>query len=92
MGRRTSVPCAPLSSHGQLTLSTEYVCPKCGYFNPSARTLREIKEGKKSRSPDGRAPQSVKGNFAPAVSAPVSVGNTASPPRSDDLSTMDVDS
>ncbi|RDX51720.1 hypothetical protein OH76DRAFT_1401138 [Lentinus brumalis] len=77
----------------------QYVCPKCGYFNPSARALREIREGKKSRSPDGRAPQPAfapqsvgKGNFAPPVGAPVSVGANASPARSDDISSMDVDS
>lgn len=32
------------------------MCPKCGYFNPSARALREMRQGKKSVSPQGRSP------------------------------------
>ncbi|KAI0628609.1 hypothetical protein C8Q77DRAFT_1147010 [Trametes polyzona] len=65
----------------------QYVCPKCGYFNPSARALRELREGKKSRLPDARsplsahpphsqqpspvAPQAPNGRFAPPLGAPV---------------------
>ncbi|KAI9062108.1 hypothetical protein FKP32DRAFT_1574704 [Trametes sanguinea] len=64
----------------------QYVCPKCGYFNPSARALRQLKQGKKSQSPDTRpptgeqqvqrqessaTPQASKGQFAPPISAPV---------------------
>ena len=32
---------------------TEYVCPKCGHFNPSARSVREARS--KSGSPDAHA-------------------------------------
>ena len=75
--------------------STEYVCPKCGYFNPSARTLREIKQGKKSRSPDGRAPLPTaaagEGNFAPPIGAPTSATAPNRAP-SEDGTSMDVDS
>ncbi|KAH9848709.1 hypothetical protein C2E23DRAFT_842239 [Lenzites betulinus] len=71
----------------------EYVCPKCGYFNPSARRLREMRDGKKSRSPDTRTPLSApapnsqqhstvtpqvpNGHFAPPLSAPVEAGGEA---------------
>ena len=80
----------------------EYVCPKCGYFNPSARALREIKEGKKSRSPDGRSPiaQSApasKSHFAPPIETPVTSAAQAqderhAPTETDDGTNMDVDS
>ncbi|KAI0760608.1 hypothetical protein C8Q74DRAFT_1319576 [Fomes fomentarius] len=69
----------------------QYVCPKCGYFNPSARALREIK---KSRSPDGRVPQPPSqaaghGNFAPPVGVPS--GTEAGPAPDTDGTSMDVD-
>ena len=81
---------------------TEYVCPKCGYFNPSARALRDIKEGKAPRSPEVRSPTqgvamsaSMNGNFAPPVGAPAQV-KRASPPAQatdhDEGTSMDVDS
>ncbi|KAI0754186.1 hypothetical protein C8Q80DRAFT_1216347 [Daedaleopsis nitida] len=75
----------------------QYLCPKCGYFNPSVRTLREIKAGKKSRSPDGRAthPQSAAaGNFAPPITVPTTADSAPSPnrDRSGDGTSMDVDS
>ncbi|KAI0821859.1 hypothetical protein BC628DRAFT_1392556 [Trametes gibbosa] len=71
----------------------QYVCPKCGYFNPSARRLREMRDGKKSRSPEARSPlsappptsqqqspvgpQVANGHFAPPLSAPVEAGGDA---------------
>ncbi|KAI0765878.1 hypothetical protein BD413DRAFT_159669 [Trametes elegans] len=64
----------------------QYVCPKCGYFNPSARALRELREGKKSRSPDTRSPiagqspispQDTAGHFAPPIGAPVAADSGA---------------
>ncbi|CDO71067.1 hypothetical protein BN946_scf184844.g71 [Trametes cinnabarina] len=78
----------------------QYVCPKCGYFNPSARSLRELKQGKKSQSPDGRpsiagqqpqheekppvTPQTGKAQFAPPISAPVSADNAAGRSHAED--------
>ncbi|KAI1785971.1 hypothetical protein LXA43DRAFT_1035639 [Ganoderma leucocontextum] len=71
---------------------TQYMCPKCGYFNPSARTLREIKEGKKSRSPDGRSPVSPSAPAAPSyVASPTATSPSARAPTDTDTS-MDVDS
>lgn len=74
------------------------MCPKCGYFNPSARTLREIREGKKSHSPDGRSPVSPSASAAPSpmVSPATSVmspgaRNAVQAPTDTDTS-MDVDS
>ncbi|PIL23181.1 hypothetical protein GSI_14490 [Ganoderma sinense ZZ0214-1] len=79
---------------------TQYVCPKCGYFNPSARTLREIKEGKKSRSPDGREPVSPSASAAPSpmvsptpsVVSPGARGRAQAPTDMDEGTSMDVDS
>ena len=84
---------------------TEYVCPKCGYFNPSARMLREIKEGKAPRSPEtrvgGAAPPGAneRGGFVPAAGAPTRAksGSTPAPassaaPDQDEVTSMDVDS
>ncbi|EJF56794.1 hypothetical protein DICSQDRAFT_93122 [Dichomitus squalens LYAD-421 SS1] len=76
----------------------QYVCPKCGYFNPSARTIREIKEGKKSRSPDGRSPfvQSApasKNHFAPPIGTPIAAEDGRhAPTTTDEPTSMDVDS
>lgn len=83
----------PLSPLMQMVVdrAAEYVCPKCGYFNPSARALRDIK---KSRSPDGRVPQPPSqaaghGNFAPSVGVPS--GTAAGPAPDTDGTSMDID-
>ncbi|KAI0365814.1 hypothetical protein BV20DRAFT_972730 [Pilatotrama ljubarskyi] len=78
---------------------TQYVCPKCGYFNPSPRAMRQLREGKKSQSPEGRSPsagqgphsqhqspitpQAPKGQFAPPISAPTGAEGGAAPPAQD---------
>ncbi|KAH9888032.1 hypothetical protein C8Q73DRAFT_748380 [Cubamyces lactineus] len=69
----------------------QYVCPKCGYLNPSARALRQLREGKKkspspdSQSPAGQSPNTApgaKGQFAPPLGAPVKAdGGAASAER-----------
>ncbi|OBZ67734.1 Protein lunapark [Grifola frondosa] len=72
---------------------TQYVCPKCGHFNPSARAVREARIGEKSRSPDAArvrraSPVSPQGQIgqtlAPPLAAPFDVesdGSGASPRR-----------
>jgi len=46
---------------------TQYVCPKCGYFNPSARTIRELRQKRGSASPSSRVPPSAFATAAPAT-------------------------
>ncbi|OSD05092.1 hypothetical protein PYCCODRAFT_1406480 [Trametes coccinea BRFM310] len=75
----------------------QYVCPKCGYFNPSARALRQLKQGKKSQSPDTRPPTAEeqvqrqeqssatpKGQFAPPIGAPVTAEEASDSPPAED--------
>ncbi|KAH9836290.1 uncharacterized protein C8Q71DRAFT_797080 [Rhodofomes roseus] len=42
----------------------QYVCPKCGHFNPSARAMREARS--KSGSPDSRPPTAPPNTVTPA--------------------------
>ena len=77
----------------------EYVCPKCGYFNPSARTLREIKEGKMPRSPETRSPPQGPSAANGIAAAPAGVssqvkrdGSPAQATDQDEATSMDVDS
>ncbi|OSX61113.1 hypothetical protein POSPLADRAFT_1040357 [Postia placenta MAD-698-R-SB12] len=37
----------------------QYVCPKCGHFNPSVRAQRQARGASKSLSPDSRTPVSA---------------------------------
>ena len=67
-------PCVLSSLHlpgESLNPFTEYVCPKCGHFNPSARSVREARS--KSGSPDAHARSPVSppaAGFAPAQPQP----------------------
>ncbi|KAF8309252.1 hypothetical protein DL93DRAFT_2085829 [Clavulina sp. PMI_390] len=55
---RYALICGRCSAHNGLVLEslwedTQYVCPKCGFFNPSPRSLRN--RSSPSPSPDGRS-------------------------------------
>ena len=64
---------------------TEYVCPKCGHFNPSARSLRQ---GRSSVSPQRQPPSPLPPQSAitPQSAMPVS----ALPSAKEDAVTQDV--
>lgn len=62
------------SAHTDICRS-EYVCPKCGHFNPSFRALREARQkggssGRSSASPQ-RAPNLARTNGASPVDVTV---------------------
>ncbi|EIW54803.1 uncharacterized protein TRAVEDRAFT_60246 [Trametes versicolor FP-101664 SS1] len=105
-GSRYALICQKCFSHNGLVKESvwedaQYVCPKCGYFNPSARKMRELREGKKSQSPEGRspvtpvAPQVPNGQFAPPLGAPVAAEagpHVAQRAHEDASMSMEVDS
>ncbi|KAI0667257.1 hypothetical protein C8Q78DRAFT_982463 [Trametes maxima] len=56
----------------------QYVCPKCGYFNPSVRALRELKDGRK---PSPITPHAPKGRrLSPPQGAPTGAESSDSAP------------
>ena len=69
----------------------EYVCPRCGHFNPSARSLRKGAQTQSSAGPQTPArPAPGQHGPSPLSSAQPSSGVHGSPAASED-STMDVD-